>query len=1119
MSAQTLVHLTTRSGLAGGLVETYRQELRTRSTDAVALLLPTAHAAALTRRLVLEADGADGLLDPRILTFPELAETVLVANHHNARELTAAQRELLVADVLAELASRPELNYLRATCDLPGTVRALCSVLDEIKRGGISSDDFPRLIARHSPGHPANAAVAAVYARYQDRLQAGGLYDEAGRFWDALEVLKAGKRKPVEALEVLLVAGFEEFTTTQLAMLEVLAEFAERVEISLWFDPARPAMTPRTEATRQELHRRLQAEETAGQPQGPWESPPTASMGESNLARLRGLVFAPQERELTVADGSVVVLEAAGGLVGECREIARRLKLLLARAPELTPNQIAIFLRSWDTGYDAALRQACEWYGVPVEVAQGPVLASVPAVRVVLDLLDVVEGQWLRPDVIKLLNSSYVAGLPGLAKRLSGQRLEKLALDAGIIGGVGEGRCGAAAWREGLAQHRKRLQDQQRRRELAAERLGVTADSEAAATVLEDDEGDRFPTATELHHALERLTQAEELVDALDRLLQPLAEASSLADAARALGALLQALELTETAQHGAPDRVAQDLQGLSLLADVLREIAEAPEVLGLTAPADSSQFAAQVRQACSTARLPVNRRRQQGVQVLDLAQAGLEEFAVVVVCGLREGLFPARRRQDVLYSDAERQALQAALPGLRPRLGGHHDDEHLLHGALVAAQRQVWLTYPLTEANGAPVLRSLYVEEVLRHWTAARRPQVLQTRRQSEVIVGLDEVGQYAELLEALQANRHHTPGEGSPEPDRVVLVDALRPSPAVPDLAAVQALAAIERDRGGSSPGVYGGVLRAPAIIGALAADYGPEHTFSVSQLNTYAGCPMRFFLSRVLGLEAPLEPTEDLDRRDLGTLAHRILAQFFGDRRIGGDNAEPLTTANLAAARQDLARCVKRATDAWAERVFGAQQVWQKAIERLEADLNALLEYEAARNEESKGRSSRWSPPRQVRDVEVNFGNEGEFVVQTRLPEPIKARGRIDRVDLTELDGGKLWVVWDYKTGDGISRKLVEAGADLQLPLYALAVRELYPGEAAGFHLWGYCRVTRPVGWTQVLTPTSKQSLEAILDTAQAKIADYVEALRAGRFPAEPNADANPCRWCDFRGVCRQ
>lgn len=1111
MSAQVIVHLAADPGLEGGLEVTYREELKQRGGDRVALLVPTNAAAGAVRRQVLSGgSGTDALLDPRIMTFQHLAESVLVANHSTHRQMSALQQQLLVAGLLAELKDHPDLKHLQPTYDKPGTAAAMCAVLEEIKHAGISSADFRGLVDQHCPDNEANAPVAAVFATYQKRLQQLELYDAPGLFWHAVELLQGGKRQPLEDLELLLLDGFQQFTATQMGMIAAVASFVQHIEIRLWRDKDRPQMTPHVEATLHQIKAALPKAEMRED-----DSAPEAE--DSNLGYLRQHVFASEAPEAGAVDQTVQVLEAAGGVVGECREVARRIKLLLTGSDDLQANQVAVLLRSWDSGHADALRQALAWYGIPAEFGRGPALSSVPAVQAALDVLDVVSGGWRREDVLKLLNGNYVRKLPQNGVQIWSRQFEKLTLEAGIVGGSTDGEPWQA-WADGFDRLFKRLQDERMNREALERAIGVSEGDEQVHDVQEDDEGNRFRPLAAINATIGIVDQCRQVVDGLRDLLRPLSKPETLASAAVAFDNILGKLDIVDAAGSAGAELAADDLQGLAQLSELLREIAEAPDMLGEIAAGPGSEFPGLVRRACSAISLQTPTRRRSGVQVPDLTEAGLEPFEVVFICGMRDGLFPRRGRTDAFYPDSDRAALQAHIPGIRPRAGDIHDDKHLLHAALSAARRQVWLTYPISEADGSPSLRSLYVDEVLRHWETGDRPQLpkglVHTRRQSKVIEDLDRACHYLEVLEALQV-------QGAQLTDAQNMIS--RPAD-LPTLAGVQQLSAIGRQRADApTEGVFAGMLSDSSIIAELGERYGPEHVFSASQLNSYAACPMQFFFNRVLGLEGLQEPAEDADIRDLGLLAHRVLAYFYRQRTIGTDHAAPLTADALQQAYDDLDDAFRVVCDGWAQTVFGAESVWQAAIARMKQDLRALLEYEADQNAAGFDTRKTWTPPRRVRAVEARYGRKGSFAIDTdEKVESVKVQGSIDRVDLTdEYDGSRWWVLWDYKSGDGVAKKLVQAGADVQLPLYAMAVEEMYPGEAAGFLLWGYWRVRRPVGWSSCLYRgygnRESSILEDTIAVARRKIGQYVADIRSGRFAAAPNEAVNACRYCDFADIC--
>ena len=58
-----------------------------------------------------------------------------------------------------------------------------------------------------------------------------------------------------------------------------------------------------------------------------------------------------------------------------------------------------------------------------------------------------------------------------------------------------------------------------------------------------------------------------------------------------------------------------------------------------------------------------------------------------------------------------------------------------------------------------------------------------------------------------------------------------------------------------------------------------------YSISQLETYAKCPYKYFAERILKLKPLSEPTEDIEALEMGSLLHSILYKFYKEIRGKG------------------------------------------------------------------------------------------------------------------------------------------------------------------------------------------------------------------------------------------
>ena len=109
----------------------------------------------------------------------------------------------------------------------------------------------------------------------------------------------------------------------------------------------------------------------------------------------------------------------------------------------------------------------------------------------------------------------------------------------------------------------------------------------------------------------------------------------------------------------------------------------------------------------------------------------------------------------------------------------------------------------------------------------------------------------------------------------------DALRHHPALASDPRMTAALDARDARDGSALSPWDG--RVELDIPRIAAIGTREYPVSPSALETWATCPHKFFLSRVLRLSAlPGEEEEDMSALERGVLVHRILERFVKERR---------------------------------------------------------------------------------------------------------------------------------------------------------------------------------------------------------------------------------------------
>ncbi|MFV1975052.1 MAG: PD-(D/E)XK nuclease family protein, partial [Candidatus Scalindua sp.] len=149
-------------------------------------------------------------------------------------------------------------------------------------------------------------------------------------------------------------------------------------------------------------------------------------------------------------------------------------------------------------------------------------------------------------------------------------------------------------------------------------------------------------------------------------------------------------------------------------------------------------------------------------------------------------------------------------------------------------------------------------------------------------------------------------------------------------------------------------------------------------------------------------------------------------------------------------------------------------------------------------------------------------------------IEISGKIDRVDISETNGERVGIIIDYKYGQTEFKKAdLEEGLDLQLPIYILALRDLFKivPVAAEFYALKTSKKTgiynhELIDKFKINIKPMKKSLsvdskdfDKLLKAAENHILKFTKEIRNGRIELAPaNIDLCGEGNCDFANVCR-
>jgi ATP-dependent helicase/nuclease subunit B len=535
-----------------------------------------------------------------------------------------------------------------------------------------------------------------------------------------------------------------------------------------------------------------------------------------------------------------------------------------------------------------------------------------------------------------------------------------------------------------------------------------------------------------------------------------------------------------------------------------------------------------------------------QRITVCSLGEAFLREFDHAYVLGMTSSHFP---------SDVER------LSFARPIYESHPDfeqkdtgEEARYHfGTLLASEASIRLSAPQRNQDGDP-----YVEaDVL---TELRRLVDLEeiTTKEPDAAPGSQEDVQRA-IGEVWNA---------APDTRRSAFIDeAAEAGTFAPDQHArirdgVECAAA----RADTTLSPYDGKL-SPETIAEIHTE-AERKPYSPSRLETYATCGFKYYMRRVLGIEAPDPLTREPDPGVRGTYIHDTLEHYY--LSLQSELGEPVDPGGDFEVRQEqlLEVALDRLNNAFGdypETAFHKQ--WLTSVlaglgtpedneyygPEGQADdgrpvarglFYRFLEHEFDEPAKTTARPT-WFEARvgQPYDAGTPVGDDPAVIETPQGPVPV--HGLIDRIDTVQGTTPVQAVVRDYKTGTSIPGESdALLGLNFQLPLYALMAEDaLDKIETVGA---AYYQVSPPKsvnsrsgqltsqemaayhGSDDVDVPLLRHSYphfetheafrEFVEDVTASRLGELAAGIREGRFqPTVLDPSDAGCRYCDYAHVC--
>jgi RecB family exonuclease len=974
----------------------------------------------LQRRI---ADTSPGLLNVRFATLGELGlrlgEPALAAS--GRKPLPAIAERGFASEI-----ARATTGYFAPVAHTPGFAEAARRLIRELRQEAVDPDLFAALAPDAAESSEKAAALADLYSRYVGR--------RAERY-DGEDALGAADAHRFDGI-ALLVFGIWRLGANARTLI---ARLAQRVPVTFFL----PAVGPDADVAVEPLSRWLDAQEAV-------RTTLQYATAATALGHLQHDLFAPARE---IAPDDTVQLISAPDPLTETREAART---CLGWSHAGIPfREMAVTYRDAGT-YRPLVEAVFSEAGIPVYLDDGPSVAERPLGRRILALLDLIDSDLVRRDVMAFLSDGW---LPRETRARYGNtavsRWESASRRAGVVTGLDE-------WRQRLA--------------ALIERERADADEESAPAWL-----------------AERVRDGETLLHFIEDFAGGIADHPESGTWSECLAALRPLL--VEYVQD--VDDVVGHLEQLGQLDELLVE------------PIPFERFLDAVRaeiRALKAGDLDGGRQGAfglRGVNVLDVNQLRHLRFSAIAVLGLTERSFPPPPDQDPLFLDDERDRLNDAGGLTVPLRARGPDPEPMQFALAVSAARKYLLlsTRRAAEAGGRAQLPSSFFR------LAA---SALAGRRLTTEQVGTLDPRLYRRLRAGRIGASDPAGALTLAERDITVLeLDGPLGAALMHQIApATRRGEALRRARWGErvlTP--FDGALANDEAIAALQAWLAESAPLGPSILETYAECPYRFFLDRLLRIKPIEDPEEVVELSPLtrGSAIHAILERFLREH-----TPDDLLGKPRAELQQRLREIADAELDEIAARgLGGAPMLWARSRNEIVDDLAHWLDREI----HDPG-------PFQERGFEVAFGGRwfGPDESQYSRDEPLsvdidgkelRLRGRIDRVEWTP---GEAFRIIDYKSGSNRQKGVFDGGRALQLAIYLLAAADLV-GIEVTHGTAKYAFATRRGAFSEhLLTGVDLAATRQSFDSILARI---VVGVSSGDFHAEP--DQRACEWCDFDPVC--
>ncbi len=1117
--------LTRNKGVLG--FSSFEEEISRRAksgdTKSYLYIVPTgAIARELTNWVTTLCEG-QAITLPHILSLDDFIRRLSLFIKPDIRVLSDAETAVFIELALKDLLRQNALHYFegdsKPEAKLPiyrGTFERLVAGITGLKESGIKPEkliedikraeaDGERLIADRSSLRQAHD-LAAIYKAYEVKLGSTftdkyGQYGIVGRHFELpTETLTEGQLEKITKVFAALFNGVTDIFIGSFIRLheparEIFFALSHLQGVRLIFGVDYERANEPLFALQEHLVRRAEEEGFIFIiPKDKKDSPPEKITSFQKI--LRNSFFNSSKNNRT--EGVRIHSYGASTTKDEIRFAAKKIKELVANSGgKIDLSRICIASYRQDD-YAALAREIFLEYDIPANITDRARLDRSPLYLAFNALFDLAEFNFNRRSLLRLLSSPYL-----LILRENGDRIDT----ANLYDVITEFRLrqGSPSWLEEISIH---LEDIREEKQLALDEFDVR----------------------ELDERLEKLQSAKKDIEIVEKLVHrlkgnktPDAFHKTMLNVIRESGVVHQLLDSSRVMI--AADGLEFDARSYRAFAELLEELLDICSELELEKSSlPLSFYTERIRIAALRTRFAPRAEPGRGVIITSFEQTIGYEFDYLFLVGLNDGVFPE------IYSPS--------LFNLKEHQQGEDErlieQRYLFYQTLCTFRKEVYLIWHTgSDDKKSEIVRSQFVDAL-------------------EDVVSFSEITVHAQDAQIFSANEffRYTGNLKNISSELAQLAK----DKGIDEIALetfrmqIPHSTLIEKKRAESASSEYSGVLPLNELTKAEKEDLLAyrDRVYSISQLETYAACPFKFFAKYVLQLESgrQSDSEEGLSSSERGTILHDTLYQILSALRERKQDIRSISDDEFVQIHSEIALLKKtegrygKNHPFWQldkESVFepptpgiGMLQKFIEAERRFSAFITKPSFFEATFGIKAS---------EEKRDKMLYREDHVEI-------DGIKFRGKIDRIDMDESSG--IFTVTDYKSGKNASSKDIHEGRSLQLPLYLRIAEDLLRAHLGDESMRGVAGL-----YHTLLGKESRQHLalglhefagqafeghksggknklrsefdtpEELEETIEATIRfakNYVEGITQGNFPLVKEENIAVCTYCEYKQICR-